>query len=288
MFWPDHLLMDDDRLASAVEVAHVWRPGVRVRSVLRHVQGRRVTALAECDDRPVVVKLFSSPRARGNHRRLDALAAAGVGDLVPRSLGHDPTGHVGMIEYRHGSVFDQLPDDEFLAAAELAGAALRRLHDCGAELDRHWTVDDEIDALCRRATDHTRPFVDTMLDGMSMNHPGPLVPSHRDCHPRQLVAAGRQVHWIDLDDCTMAPAGLDVGNMAAHLSREGIIGRRPVDVAEGARDRFIAGYGWTGPRADLDTWELLSLARLAGLAETRHGAPDERDALLDHAATVPA
>jgi hypothetical protein len=167
--------------------------------------------------------------------------------------------------------------------AHRAGLALRRLHDCGAVLDRVWTVDDEIDTLCRRATEATRPFVDALLDSLDDLDDKPAVPAHRDCHPRQLVASGNAVFWIDLDECSMAPAGLDVGNMAAHLTREGVLGRRSRAVASEARDRFIAGYGWERSADGLARWELLSLARLAGLAESRHGSPADRDALLQEA-----
>lgn len=283
MRWPDDAPSNDALLADALEAADAWLPDLQVRSVLRHVPGRRITALATRGDDEVVMKVFHSPRARGNHRRLTALATAGLGDLVPVSLGNDPTGHVGMIQFRPGIVLDQLPDEGFIAAARLAGRALRRLHDCGADLDREWTLPDEIDALCRRATDDTRPFVDTVLRCLPSIDPGRAVPSHRDCHPRQLVVDGPSVHWIDLDDCTLAPAGLDVGNMAAHLTREGVLGRRARAVADEARTGFIAGYEWDRSAGDLARWELLSLARLAGLAESRHRSPDERDALLHEA-----
>jgi hypothetical protein len=276
----------DERLTDALAAADEWLPDLTVDRVLRHVPGRRITALASrCSER-MVVKVFSSPRARGNHRRLTALATAGLGDLVPSSLGHDPTGCVGLLEYRPGTVFDQLDDAEFVTAAHLAGEALRRLHECGADLDREWTEADEIDTLCRRATDHTRPFVETLLRSPAIVEAGPAVPSHRDCHPRQLIADCSSAHWIDLDDCTMAPAGLDVGNMAAHLTREGVLGRRSRVVAGEARTQFIAGYRWERPTADLGRWELLSLARLAGLAESRHGSPAERDALLREASCL--
>ncbi|MBI4934390.1 MAG: phosphotransferase [Actinobacteria bacterium] len=288
MRWPSDSpstdrVLADALLADAVGAADAWLPDLQARSVLRHVPGRRITALATLGDAEVVVKVFHSPRARGNHRRLTALAAAGLTDLVPASLGHDPTGRVGVIEFRPGIVLDQVSDEDFIAAARRAGGALRRLHDCDADLDREWTLPDEVDALRRRATDDTRPFVDTMLRCLPSIDPGPAVPSHRDCHPRQLVVDGSSVHWIDLDDCTLAPAGLDVGNMAAHLTREGVLGRRSRAVADEARAGFIAGYRWDRSTGDLARWELLSLARLAGLAESRHRSTEERDALLHEA-----
>jgi Ser/Thr protein kinase RdoA (MazF antagonist) len=104
------------------------------------------------------------------------------------------------------------------------------------------------------------------------------VPSHRDLHPRQVVLSGHDIGFIDLDDCALAPPGLDVGNMVAHLRREAVIGRRQHDVAARAVSAFLTGYGAEPP--DLQAWVALALARLASLAETRHGRPAERDALL--------
>jgi Ser/Thr protein kinase RdoA (MazF antagonist) len=96
----------------------------------------------------------------------------------------------------------------------------------------------------------------------------PLVTSHRDCHPRQAVLTHDAARWIDLDDCAMAPAGLDVGNMIAHLKREAAIGLRAQPVTDAAVAAFRRGYGALPATAAL--WERLSLVRLCGLAETRH------------------
>lgn len=274
----------DARLADALTAAAAWRDDVEVDTVLRHVAGRRMTALGTERGATVVVKVFHGQRARGNHRRLEALRAAGLGPLVPHSLGHDPSGRVAVLGHQPGVVLDRLDDARFVAASADAGAALRRLHDSGAALDREWTLVDELAQLRRRATADTLPMAAMLEQCAGDRTAATLVPSHRDCHPRQLVVTSSSVHWIDLDDCAMAPRGLDLGNMAAHLTREGVIGRRAPHVAAAARERFLAGYGAHRDVADLARWELLSIVRLAGLAETRHGSPAERDALLRVAA----
>lgn len=277
MRWPDTLRPDDQRLAEVLRASDGHRPDLTVTAVLRHVPGRRITALADDGDRSFVVKLFHSPRARGNHRRLTELADAGLVDIVPTSHGCDASGHIGVVGHRPGVELQEVPDAHFVPSCRRAGVALRRLHDSGALLDRAWTADDEVTHLRSMLPGELEHLVDQVAEDAA---PGaPLVPSHRDCHPRQLVVDGDRVAWIDLDDCTMAPAGLDVGNMLAHLTREHLVGRRTVGRVTEARAAFLDGYG------DIDVttrrwWEQLSLLRLAGLAETRHHAPAERDALL--------
>lgn len=282
MRWPDAGPPDDERLAEAIAASRSFAPHVTVHEVLRHVRGRRITASATTDDgSTVVVKLFHGPRARGNHRRLQALHEAGLGDAVPASLGHDETGRVGLVGYRPGIVLDQVADRDFVVACHRAGAALAALHHSGAMLDREWTLDDELEQLRTRAPGSIAPLVLDVIERFDAPSLTPVVPSHRDCHPRQLVVAGAHVHWIDLDDAAMAVPGLDVGNMLAHLSREHLLGRRARALADAARAAFRDAYSWSYGEAELLRWEVLSLTRLAGLAESRHHALDQRDALVE-------
>ena len=217
-----------------------------------------------------------------------ALAAAGLKEIVPVSFGCDATGHVGVLDHRPGWGLEDLPDQDFVVACRCAGVALRRLHDSGADLDRTWRLDDESAQLARSAPAGLQALAtDVAADALRIPE-GPLVPSHRDCHPRQLVVDHQQVAWIDLDDCAMAPRGLDVGNMIAHLTREHVVGRRNRSIASASRQAFLDGYAWSFDPDDLGRWERLTLVRLAGLAEARHGAPRERDALLLELAEVVA
>jgi hypothetical protein len=277
--WPDGLRPTDERLEPALRASDDYRADLTVEAVLRHVEGRRVTALATDGNAVVVVKVFHGPRARGNHRRLAALADAGLSDIVPASHGCDASGHVGVVGHRPGVELPSVPDDVFVPACRRAGVALRRLHECGAAFDREWTVDDELTQLRRRAPDTVAHAIAEAATAAAQLAGAPLVPSHRDCHPRQLVVSDDHVAWIDLDDCALAPAGLDVGNMLAHLIREHVTGRRSAQVTAAARAAFVEGYGGIEARS-CRQWERLSLLRLAGLAETRHRSPAERDALL--------
>jgi Ser/Thr protein kinase RdoA (MazF antagonist) len=225
-----------------------------------------------------VLKVFASPRARGNVRRIESLRRSSAGHLVPEPWGVDDAGHVSLVAFVDGQVFDCLDDDRFVATAELAGLALRELHDSAAMLDRTWTLDDELRLLVSRATTTTRTCVDLVVGRAPHLLSDPLVSAHRDCHPRQLVTVADGVCWIDLDDAAMAPSGLDVGNMVAHLRRDAVLGRRSPPASERAIVAFRSGYGETA--SDVDGWEQLSLLRLAGLAETRDRCPADARHIL--------
>ncbi|MGG5258219.1 glycosyltransferase [Phycicoccus avicenniae] len=276
------LAPEDDAVADALRRAAAEPDGplvgLRFGPALRRVAGRRVTFSANRFDEDVVVKAFSSPRARGNARRLVAFEQAGLADVVPTSLGTSSDGCVGVVSFRAGTVMEDLDDEAFVTAARDTGRVLARLHDSGAALDRRWTAADECDQLVRRAPDGCRAVAAEEASRRPAD--GDLVPAHRDLHPRQVVrpAVGEGVCLIDLDDTALAPRGLDVGNMVAHLRREAVVGRRSPAVAGAAVDAFLEGYGRVPE--DLVAWERLALARLAGLAESRHGRPEERDALL--------
>ncbi len=276
---------DDPRLGPLLEDPEVATFLSRIHglTMLRHVPRRRLTGSGELNGRPVIVKIFGSPRARGNHRRLLALAAAGLSPLVPAGLEVSANGHVGLLSYRRGTTLDCVSDERFERAAFGVGRALSTLHTCGAILDREWTLADEIEQLTRRAPESVRDEVvaeaEAAMKFASTAGPVRLSPAHRDFHPRQVIlGVDDEVSLIDLDDCALAPSGLDVGNMLAHLQREVVLGRRTQRVASAARELFLAGYGSVPP--DLAHWERLALVRLAGLAQTRHENTAERDGLL--------
>lgn len=264
MQWPpDHPVHLDAPLARWRDDADAVCPAGDVVATLRHVPGRRVATRVLVPDGPAVVKVFASPRARGNHRRLQELYPR-ADDLLPRPLAVGPAGHAGLVEYLPGRPLTELSGTEFVDAAERTGRVLARLHGCGARLDREWTAHDERDHLARLAA---RP-------GRAWDAPAPAapVPAHRDLHPAQVVAEGGTIRLIDLDEATMAPPALDVGNFLAHLDRDAALGDRPTGETVRAGRAFLDGYG-DQPR-DLAWWRAIALARLAVLAEDRHGRPD--------------
>lgn len=281
MRWPaDHPAVTDPALAAWSGGADEVCPDATVVRVLRHLPGRRVATLVETPTGPAVLKVFARPRARGNERRLRLLAACPTtGAMVPQPLGADSAGHVGLVGYVPGQVFDTLDDETFVHTAGLVGAALVRLHSAWITLDRSWTWSQEVDLLQRRMTATSEPWIADAVATTRHLAAEPSVVSHRDCHPRQVVLTGDgTVRWIDLDDAAQAPATLDVGNMLAHLARDGATGQRSVPVSAAASAAFRDAYG--SVPGDLSAWHHLALLRLAGLAESRHGRPDQARRIL--------
>jgi len=285
--WPaDHPVSTDPGLSPWAGGIDEVAPGARVVEVLRYLPGRRVATLVEHGRELAVVKVFASPRARGNVRRLHALAGSRAAALVPGVLGCDAAGHVLAVTYRHGVLPGSVPDADYAAHFVPIGAGLRRLHDSGSELDRLWEWEQEVTQLRRGAVPATTDLVETLVSSTRWLGGAALVPAHRDFHPRQVVlGADRSVAFIDLDDAAMAPRGLDIGNMLGHLVRERATGARPVAATTAASEAFLEGYGaCAGIDEGLVTaWTMLTVARLAGLAESRHGDTDQRDTLLGHA-----
>ncbi|GAB3879333.1 phosphotransferase [Terrabacter terrigena] len=284
-FPADHPAVLDPALAEWAGGIDAVAPGAVPGPVLRHLPGRRVAVLAQLGRRTVVVKVFASPRARGNARRLLALAATPVAGIVPAVVGCDHAGHVLAVTYRDGTIPDDLPDAAYAGRFAAVGRALRSLHDSGAELDREWGRDQEVDQLVRRHVPATAELVHHLEVSTQWLRAAPAVPSHRDFHTRQVVVTtDGGIALIDLDDAAMSPRGLDVGNMVGHLVRERVTGRRPASVTEAATAAFLEGYGECDDldAATLEAWTTLTLVRLAALAETRHQDPDQRDALVAH------
>ncbi|MGE0881818.1 MAG: hypothetical protein AB7L13_10385 [Acidimicrobiia bacterium] len=277
MRWPDgHPALVDDALIPWTAGADELCPDAEVCTVLRYVSGRRVASLVRTHDDHLVLKVFSSPRARGNHRRLSQLAQSGAAPIAPRSLGCDRSGHVSLVRFTPGETYDQLDDDRFVAVAGGIGDALRRLHTADIAFDRSWTFDDEVTQLRRRMLPEMEAAVAEATRRWAGLADDALVTAHRDFHPRQVVVDGDHVRLVDLDDAANAPAGLDLGNFTAHLWCEAAKGRRSGDVCRRAIGSFLEGYG---PLAEpvqhgLAGWEALALLRLASLATTRHGRPD--------------
>jgi Ser/Thr protein kinase RdoA (MazF antagonist) len=286
MTWPtDHPAFVDPDLRPWAAGIHDVVPAAQVDTVLRYLPGRRVATLVEHEGQLAVVKVFASPRARGNVRRLRALAETGAAALVPTVIGSDATGHVLAVTFTPGILPASLSEAQYPACLARVGTALRRLHDSRTKLDRVWDWEKEVTQLRRRATAATMEVVETIVTSTSRLAGAALVPSHRDLHPLQVVvAADRSVSFIDLDDAAMGPRGLDIGNMLGHLVKERICGARSAPAAMLAGEAFLEGYG---PCVDLDDsvltgWTLLAVARLAGLAESRHRDIAQRDALLAH------
>jgi len=268
MRWPDdHPAVTDPALTEWAGEVDRLCPDAEVVRVLRHLPGRRVTTLLQTPSGLAVLKLFATSRARGGHRRLAAFAESPAAPFLPRSLGNRK-GHLLLVDFVPGVPFTDLGDDALAEASRMAGRALRSVHDSGVVLGRTWGVTDEIAQLRRTAGPATRAVVERAIARWTPSEGEPPVPSHRDCHPAQVIRTENGVLLVDLDDSAMAPRGIDAGNFVAHLEMDAHVGRRTSEGASEAIDAFLGGYGFEPP--SLDSWTRLSLARLAALAETRH------------------
>lgn len=288
-WWDGHRATSDPKLRELLEKSTVFcrengfdaAPPIP----LRYVPGRRLTALvSSAGGTTAVLKMFSSPRARGNARRLQNLSSSLVSTFIPSHLGVDESGHIELLSFAEGTVLDRVDDTVFVSSLWTVGRQLRALHEAPVLLDRTWTLEDEETQLLRSSSQATIAAASVVLSqakrsGVAFD---PVVCAHRDFHPRQIVISATpeiakvSAHFIDMDDIAMAPPGLDVGNMIAHLRREEILGARSIPVIDRATANFVAGYGGRGSLAPyVDVWERLSLVRLAGLAEVRHNDADQ-------------
>jgi Ser/Thr protein kinase RdoA (MazF antagonist) len=283
--WPlDHPAVTDHRLRPyAASAATLWTGSATV-TVLKYEPGRRVASRIDGPSTSAVLKLYSTHRAHKTFRRLAAFASTDAAGLVPAVVGLDETEHACLAEFVAGEPLDQLDADRLEAGCRAAGASLRRLHGSGAELARVWLPDDEVRQLRASCGRFTRRRIERVI-GSVMITDLTVVPSHRDCYAAQAIVADGAVRWIDLDDAAMAPAGLDVGNFLGNLVAHYVpdhLGKP----CRGAMDAFLDGYG--AAPADLDEWTRLSLARLAGLLEVRHGDRAAIPHLLDAAEHIGA
>lgn len=278
MRWPaDHPAVTDPSLAPWAQDVDRLCPEAEVVRVLRHLPGRRVSTVIRWAGGLAVLKIYATSRARGTHRRLSVLGRSSAGDVVPRPVGHRK-GHLLLVEFVDGVPLSAVEGDAFETGLRQAGRALRTLHDCGARLDRQWTIEHEIAQLERTAGAATRSGVEEAIRRWTPPATGEVVPSHRDCYPAQAILALGGVRFIDLDDAALAPRALDVGNFAAHLMMDALAETRRRPPFARALTAFIEGYG-EAP-ADFDCWMHLSLARLAALEETRHGSSGNGQQLL--------
>jgi hypothetical protein len=286
--WPRrHPVFTDQALSPFASAAQAAVPQGRVLKVLRHVPGRRVTSLVEAGGHRLVVKVHAHPVAGAAAEQLRILAQAGLAGVTPYPRAIEADGHVAALTFHPGTLLHELDDRQLLGACVRVGAALRRLHDCRAAISRRWTEQDELDRAGARSVEPTGPALEELRERSADLPEQDLVVSHRHCRPGHLVVdGGGSVRLVDLDAVALAPRGLDVGNLLAHLHRDGLRGVRRPAVAAAAGDAFLLGYGRAAglEPETVGWWRSVALLRLAGLAQLRRQDGVERDLLIDAAA----
>jgi aminoglycoside phosphotransferase (APT) family kinase protein len=135
----------------------------------------------------------------------------------------------------------------------------------------------EIEHLARLWTATGRPWpalVAPLAHALARRGEGPRVPAHRDLNEEQVLVdparPGDARRWVDWDQASFAPAGLDLGNLLAHERLRAL--RRGDDAGAldpPSRVAVLAAYREAGGRARrrvIGAWEAAACLRLAALA----------------------
>lgn len=208
--------------------------------------------------------------------------AGWAGPRVPAVVAVDAAAGWIEIEAFAGLALSRLPDGDErgrgLCAVARALAALEQDARAAADWpDREWSAAREIENLARLWTATGRPWPSLAMPlarALAKHGEGPRVPAHRDLNEEQVLVDPARPddarHWVDWDQASFAPAGLDLGNLLAHERLRAL--RRGDDAA--ALDppqhaAVVAAYRQAGGRARrrvVGAWEAVSCLRLAALA----------------------
>lgn len=281
-------------------------PGAaRERHLIKDRVGRRTVEFfgitTPSPDGPVIVegrvrKTTDPARAVRLLERYEALAAALLdgrdpawpGPRVPAVLAAGVA--AGWIESEAfpGLSLSRLPDGAARDAARTgvvrALAALEQDGTAAARWPRReWSAAREIENLARLWSATGAPWPAAAMPlarALAKDGEGARVPAHRDLNEEQVLIDPRQPadgrRWVDWDQASFAPAGLDLGNFLAHERLRAL--RRGADGAmldPAAREALVEAYRQAGGQARrrvVRAWEAVSCLRLAALARNRGAA----------------
>jgi hypothetical protein len=235
---------------AVVSLGHYGR---RDRCVLRYERGLdTVYGKVWSDDRGALVA--------DTVARLDGRLGPAV---VPRVVAYVPELRLALLEALAGApalaaaLAGSGPPPESLVADAASVAAA--LHAGGLELTMTRTADDELDEL-GGLLDLMRPLapelaatferiLDEIRAAMTVTDALPLVPTHGDFTPSQLLRAEDGCGLVDFDSMAHGEAALDVGQYLAYLRLAGAKAGRPIDETERLGRHFLETYAAavTGP-----------------------------------------
>jgi hypothetical protein len=171
-------------------------------------------------ERILWVRCYAEPTARRSRVATTAARAAGISCPQTLAVPHDRL----LLE---SHVTGQGCDLDAPANAAAAAATLARLHQAAApaELPAHGML-DELDLVLRAVEDVARLRADFGREAAAiadmLTHtvpsPGPVVFSHGDFHPGQVLIQDGEAGLCDFDRACLAPAAHDLAILHAHCA----------------------------------------------------------------------
>lgn len=188
------------------------------RAVIRWTLGFTNENRTRTAERTFWVRCYAEPTARRTQLATTVAEAAGIICPAPLAVPHERLLLESHVD-GHDCDFSEASD----AAATVA--ALVQLHDAAApnELPTHSVVDEldrvlgVVDDLARLGADFGREAA-AIADALARTvpSPGPLVFSHGDFHPGQVLIANGKAGLCDFDRACRAPAAFDLATFHAH------------------------------------------------------------------------
>jgi aminoglycoside phosphotransferase (APT) family kinase protein len=199
--------------------------------------------------------------------------------------------------------------DGFRVQLSATARGLAAVHRSGATYGRTDTLEEELDkvreVVGRLATSvpelagAARPLVSRLAELTADTDPDPVVPSHHDFRPAQVLLDGDDVAFVDFDGACMAEPALDVGRFRAKLRDTGISALGPdapqpapewveanLALVDDLCEQFLADYqGWTPvSRERVLLWETCDLLTtlLHAWTKVRVARVEQRLTLLVH------
>ena len=253
---------------------------------------RFVGKLTAANGAQAVVKLYS--RSSWAARTSIEQAPDSVERLrLPETLGRSERHRAALLDWLPGELLTDLLRRTELPCVELeaAGAALAELHGGdGSDLPlRDPAFGDEgllalAETLGRLAPERAGATAEVARGlaaafGRSARE-AELVPVHGDLHAKQIVVDGGRVGLLDLDRAARSSRAEDLGNLLAHLERDGVLGRLAAERASAAGSAFLDGYRRAGGAmpepAELDRQRAAAMLRLA-MHPFRNREPEWRE-----------
>ena len=250
---------------------------LRTRLLAYRPERRCTFSVSTGDDPRAILKAYSRT-AFEQAERVATLSLCFQGVNVQKLLGVDHRKRLLFFEWLRGEPLTELILRGRASASELraTGAALARLHKSSAPLLQiSDPISDGLKLLelsqtlrsltplwyqaARRAAEHAADIV--------ASDPSARVVIHGDFYSQQVLLDGGDVFIIDFDEMAIGTPGMDLGNFAAHLELEVLLGQLRAVQAERVWGGLSDGYSEI---AELPSEQLLAAYTASGLLRLSH------------------